>query len=69
VDAFAWERRESNENTYQDNCPKGRSNRAPRSGTIAIFAILTPLEQGSETARNEPNVGSIPFVYISIVYV
>jgi len=37
ADAVVREGRESHENTYQNKFPNRRSNRAPRSGAIAIF--------------------------------
>jgi len=65
VDVFAREGAHSLGNTYQNNCPKGRTERTPRLGAITTFVILTPLKRGSETARNEPKMGLIPFVSVS----
>ena len=65
VDASMREGCDPHDNTYLNNSPEGQSERSPRSGTIAIFAILTPLNKGPKTARNEPKLGSLPFIYIS----
>jgi len=50
LDAVGRDGRNIIANTYQNNSPKGRNERTPRSGAIAIFVILTPLGRGSETA-------------------
>ena len=54
-------------NTYHIIHPKGQHEQVPHSGAIAKFAILTPLSEGPKTARNEPNIGLLPLVYISII--
>ncbi|KAF9647807.1 hypothetical protein BDM02DRAFT_2496091 [Thelephora ganbajun] len=48
-------------NKYQNKYPKGRNNRAPRLGTIAIFVILTPLAQGVKNCAKRACVGSFHF--------
>ena len=55
-------------NIYHINRPKGRIEQMPHSNVIGKFAILTPLNEGPETTRNEPKMGSLPFVYISIIH-
>ena len=65
VDAVAREGRESHTNTYQNKFPKGRSNRAPRSGAIAIFSILTPPAREVRNRTKRARVGSFHFDYIS----
>ena len=65
VDAPVRDWCDPHDNTYLNNAPEGRNERSPRSGTIAIFAILTPPSEGPKTARNEPELGSLPFNYVS----
>jgi len=52
VDAIAWEELLHLENTYHNNCSKGRNYSGPGSGAIAILSILLPLERGQKP--NEP---------------
>jgi len=46
TNAAAREGRDPLLNIHANKSPKGRNGRAPRSGTIAKFAILTPLARG-----------------------
>ena len=65
ANAVAREGHESSLNTYQNKCPKERSNRAPRSDAIAIFSILTPPAREVKNRAKRARVGSNHFVYIS----
>jgi len=65
VNAVAREGHKSHPNTYQNKCPKGQINRAPRSGAIAIFSILTPPAREVENRTKRAWVGSLFFGYIS----
>ena len=69
VGAPVRERCDPHDNTYLTNTLQGRSERPPRSGAIAKIAILAPLSEGSRTGRNEPKMGSLPFVYISRIHI
>ena len=69
VGALMREGCDPHENTYLNNPPEGRSERPLRSGAIAKIAILTPLSEGLKNGRNEPKMGSLPFVYISIIHI
>ena len=51
-------------NTYLNNLPKGRTDRVPRSGTIAFFAI-SPLEWGTKNRVKQARMGSIPFIFVT----
>ena len=64
VDAAARERRKSHTLGHHNKCPKFRTNRAPRSGVIAIFAILTPPAREVKNCAKRARVGSIHFEYI-----
>ena len=67
VNAAARERRESHGNWHYNKCPKPRTNRAPRSGAIAIFAILTPQAREVKNRAKQPQVSSLHFEYISTI--
>jgi len=64
VNAVVWEGHESHTDMYQNKCPKGQNNRAPRPGAIAIFSILTPPVREVKTRTKRARVGLIPFSYI-----
>jgi hypothetical protein len=65
VDAVARDEYESHPNTYQNKCPKGRTNRVPRYGGIAIFSILTPPAGEVRNHTKRAHSGSLPFANIS----
>ena len=65
VDAVGRDEYKSNPNTYQNKCPKGRMNRVPRSGGIAIFSILTPPVGEVRNHTKRAHSGSLPFANIS----
>ena len=65
ANAVSREGRESHATTHQNKCPKGRSNRAPGSGAIAIFSILTSPVREVKNRMKRVRVGSIHFGYIS----
>jgi len=53
--AVARERHKSHPNTYQNKFPKGRINRAPRYGAIAIlFDFDPPSEGGRKSHKTGP---------------
>jgi len=64
VDAVGRDEYKSNPNTYQNKCPKGRMNRVPRSGGIAIFSILTPPVGAVKNRMERARVSSFHFGYI-----
>jgi len=49
LDAVWLGGRDTIANTYQNDCPKGQSERTPRLGAIAIFVVSTPLKRGIES--------------------
>ena len=69
VDAAAREGRESHGNRHYNRCPKPRTNRALRSGAIAIFSVLTPPSEGGQNCTKRAQVGSFNFSYVSIIYI
>jgi len=64
VDAVARDGYESHPNTYQNKCPKGRMNRVPRYGGIAIFSILTPPAGEVINQTKRAHSGPLPFANI-----
>ena len=63
ANAVSREGRESHTTTHQNKCPKFRSNRAPRSGAVAIFSILTPPAGEVKNRIKRARVGSFNFSY------
>ena len=61
MNAVAREGHKSHTDTYQNKCPKGQSNRAPRPGAIAIFSILTPPSEGGQNSHEMGPGGLYPF--------
>ena len=49
----------------QNICPRGQNNCTLCSGTITIFAILTPLGVRDQKLHRTGSHSSIPFIYIS----
>ena len=58
------EGRERLANTYLNNLPKVRTDRVPRSGAIAFFAI-SPLEWRVENCVKQARIGSVPFILVT----
>jgi len=51
VNAVSRERCESHTTMHKNKCPKGQSNRVPRSGGIAIFFDFDPPSEGGQKSR------------------
>ena len=64
ANAAAREGRNPLANTNSNKFPKGWTDRVPRSGTIAFFAI-SPLEWGTKNRIKRAHMGSIPFILVT----